>query len=126
MIGGDRRNNLYDKAIEFSKKIVFLYRELENRKVEKELSKQLLRCGTSIGANISEAQGSISEADYVSKIHIAFKELIETRYWLELLYNTADIKELEFNEMNEKYSELSKILYTIIKNIRQKRSNPKT
>ena len=117
----DRKNNLYNKSIEFSKSVILLYREFEKDKLEKELSKQLLRSGTAVGANISEAQGSISEADYVSKIHIAYKELLETQYWVELLTETCDINKKTNENMLNMINELSKILYTIIKNIRSKK-----
>jgi four helix bundle protein len=122
MVGGEKRNNLYDKALEFAKSIVLLYREAEKNGVERELTKQFLRSGTSIGANVAEAQGSISESDYIAKIHIAYKELIETGYWLELLFNLNNISEKDYLKINEMYIELSKIIYTIIKNIRSKRS----
>jgi len=118
----ERRNNLYDKALDFSKEIIFLYREFGKKGVEKELSKQLLRSSTSVGANISEAQGSISEADYISKIHIAYKELLESQYWIEILTYTGDIDEIRSNNLESIISELSKILYTIMRNIRSKKA----
>lgn len=117
----DKNNNLYNKSIDLAKEIVFLYRELDNKPVEKELIKQFLRSGTSIGANVSEAQGSISEADYLSKIHQAYKELLETDYWIELLRTLGDIEPERASIMTDKLNELSKILYTITKNIRNKR-----
>lgn len=117
----DRKNNLYDKALDFSKEIIFLYRDLEKKGFEKELSKQLLKSSTSVGANIAEAQGSISEADYLSKIHMAYKELLESQYWLELLTYTKDIEEEKGTTIELMISELSKILYSIMKNIRNKK-----
>ncbi|MCX6154809.1 MAG: four helix bundle protein [Candidatus Kapabacteria bacterium] len=113
---------MYDKALEFAKYIVILTRNLESDGKEKELIKQILRSGTAIGANVAEAQGSVSEPDYISKMHIAYKELIETHYWLELLTVTGDLNIKEFDKFENLYSELSKILYTILKNIRSKRS----
>lgn len=121
MIGVDKRNNLYDKAIDFGKEIILFYRDSKKKGLECEISKQFLRSGTSIGANIAEAQGSVSDNDYLSKIHIAYKELLETRYWFDLLNLTGDIKEVDYKKFIDKLNELSKILYTIIKNIRSKK-----
>ena len=117
----DNRNNLYQKALDFSKEVVMLNRELLKKGVEKELSNQVLRCGTSIGANISEAQGSISENDYLSKIHIAYKEALETRFWIDLLIKTEDINSERFNQLDGYLTELLKILYSIIKSINIKK-----
>nr|WP_198597286.1 four helix bundle protein [Gracilimonas amylolytica] len=82
------------------------------------LSKQLLRCGTSIGANISEANGAISKADFSSKISIAYKESLETKYWLNLLYDTDFINSKTFNSMHDDADELCRILFSILKTTR--------
>ena len=74
-----------------------LYRYLCSEKKEFVLSKQLLRSGTSIGANVVEAQSAISKKDFLAKMYIAFKESNETEYWLELLYETNGITSEEFN-----------------------------
>ena len=76
------------KSFDFAVRIVNLYKYLTNEKKEFVLSKQLLRSGTSIGANISEAQQAQSRADFLSKLEIALKEASETKYWLRLLYAT--------------------------------------
>jgi len=98
-----KKDNLSEKSILFSKDIVLLYRVLDKKGLEKELLKQFLRSGTSVGANIAESKGSISEADYYSKIHIAYKELLETKYWINLLLATNDIiieeADVIFNEI---------------------------
>ncbi|MFH1049538.1 MAG: four helix bundle protein [bacterium] len=117
----DNRNNLYNKALEFSKELVFLYRELTKKGVEKELLNQVLRSGTSIGANISEAQGSISENDYLAKIHTAFKEALETRFWIELLFKTGDLSAKKFDILDPLLTEIQKILYSMIKGINIKK-----
>ena len=83
-----KKNNLYEKAYAFAIRVVKGYQFLSKEKREFILSKQLLRCGTSIGANISEANGAISKADFSSKISIAYKESLETKYWLNLLHDT--------------------------------------
>jgi four helix bundle protein len=116
----ERINNLYDKSLELAKLIVILCRQLTEKKLEQELIKHLLRSGTSIGANISEAQGSISEPDYISKIHVAYKELLETKYWIDLLTKTGDLSEENIEVIVTLINEVSKILYTIQKNIRSK------
>ena len=115
-------DNLSEKSILFSKEIVSLYRSLEKKGLEKELSKQFLRSGTSVGANIAESKGSISEADYYSKIHIAYKELLETKYWMNLLLATNDINNEEAEKIFNIVEELAKILYTIIRNIKARKS----
>ena len=80
-----RDNVVYDKAYQFAIRIVKAYQFLSSEKKEFVLSKQLLRSGTSIGANIAEANGGISKADFSNKISIAYKECLETKYWLDLL-----------------------------------------
>ncbi|PNW36589.1 UNVERIFIED_CONTAM: four helix bundle protein [Euhalothece sp. KZN 001] len=79
---------VYDKAYQFAIRIVKAYRYLVEEQKEFVLSKQLLRSGTSIGANIAEANGGISKADFRAKISIAYKECLETKYWLSLLKDT--------------------------------------
>ena len=74
-------NNLYEKAYKFSIRIVKLYQYLNSEKKEFTLAKQILKSGTSIGANVAEANGAISKADFSAKISIAYKESLETKYW---------------------------------------------
>ena len=88
------------------------------QKKEYVLSKQLLRSGTSIGANIAEANGAISDADFSSKISIAYKECLETKYWLSLLKNTDFIDEKVFQSMHQDADEIAKILFSILKKTR--------
>ena len=80
-----KENILIDKSIDFGARIVKLHRYLIKTKREAVLSKQILRSGTSIGANINEAQYGNSKADFISKLHIALKETAETEYWLHIL-----------------------------------------
>ncbi len=82
-------STLRDKSKEFAKSIVFLCRELKNRKVESVLINQLLRCGTSVGANIFEGKYAQGCKDLISKFEIALKEINESEYWLELIYETG-------------------------------------
>jgi four helix bundle protein len=81
----------------------------------------MLRSGTSIGANIAEANGAISDAEFSSKIGIAYKECLETKYWLSLLKDTGFIIEKSFESMYGDAEELSKILFAILKKTRIKR-----
>ncbi|MBM2815579.1 MAG: hypothetical protein HW421_2341 [Ignavibacteria bacterium] len=118
----DKSNNLYRKCLELAKNIVILYRDIDSNKIENDLLKQMLRSGTSVGANVAEAQGSISEPDYVSKMHIAYKELLETEYWIDLFHETEIIPDKRHAELIEQISEVSKILYSITKSIRSKRN----
>ena len=99
-------------------KLSFYIKIIISAQKEYVLSKQLLRSGTSIGANISEANGAISEADFSSKISIAYKESLETKYWLQLLKETKYISEKDFNNLFEKADELAKILFSILKKTR--------
>jgi four helix bundle protein len=113
-------NNLYQKAFSFSIRIVKAYQFLTSEeKREYVLSKQLLRCGTSIGANIAEANGAISEADFSSKISIAYKESLETKYWLSLLKETRYIDNKIFESIHKDADELSKIMFTILKSTKR-------
>jgi len=114
----EKKNPALDKSFDFAKKIVFLYKDITAKHKEYVLSKQILRSGTSIGANISEANGAISEADFSNKISIAYKECLETKYWLKLLKETNYITESKFNPLFENADELGKILFSILKKTR--------
>ena len=103
------------KSFDFAVRIVKLYKYLTNEQKEYVLSKQLLRCGTSIGANIAEAQRGQSKADFISKISIALKEANETSYWLKLLYKTDYLNKLQFDSLNDDITELISILTSICK-----------
>ena len=108
----------YDKAYQFAIRIVKAYRYLCEEKKEFVLSKQLLRSGTSIGANIAEAKGGISKADFSAKISIAYKETLETKYWLSLLKDTGYIDLKSFESIHTDADEIAKILFSILKTAR--------
>ena len=108
----------YQKSLSFSKRIVSLYRYLTSEHREFVLSKQILRSGTSIGANIAEARCGISKKDFSSKIYIALKECAETIYWLELLYSTSYLKEEEYRSLLTDCEELRRILSATTKSAR--------
>jgi len=106
--------------MDFAKRIVKLYRYLVEEKKEYVLSKQLLRSGTSIGANITEAECGISRKDFLAKMYIAFKECAETQYWLELLESSEYLTEKEYQSINADCEELRKILSSITKSVRMR------
>ena len=116
----NKENPLSEKSYAFALKIINTYKVLINDKREYILSKQLLRCGTSIGANVAEANGAISKADFSAKISIAYKESLETKYWLSLLKDSDFIGVEEFNSLLLEADELSKILFSILKSTRIK------
>ena len=102
-----------EKSFEFAVRIVNLYKYLVREHKEYTLSKQLLRCGTSIGANIAEAQRGQSKADFAAKMSIALKEANETQYWLKLLYRTEFLSESQYLSLNADIRELLGILTAI-------------
>lgn len=107
-------NIIVKKSYSFALDVVKMYKFLANDKKEYVLSKQFLRSGTSIGANIHEAIASVSKRDFVHKLGIAVKEVRETSYWLNLLKDTEYISENNFQLINQKSNELTKILNSII------------
>ena len=121
-----RNNPTYVKALAFSVRIVNLFKYLKHQKDERIISKQLLRCGTSIGANISEAISAESTADFIHKLGIAQKEANETLYWLDLLKITDYISEKEYESMNSDCEEIRKIVTSIILTSKQKGSSHKS
>ena len=107
------------KSFRYAIRIVNLYKYLRGKKKEFVLSKQLLRSGTSIGANIAEAQQAQSRADFVAKLNIALKEAAETNYWLRLLCATDYLTDDEFRSVHDDCIEIEKMLTAIIKAAKQ-------
>ena len=103
-----------EKSFQFALRIVELCRYLQNVHKEYVLSKQIIRAGTSIGANLAEAQYAQSKADFISKNSIALKEAAETRYWLKLLYGSDFIDETQYKSVKIDVDELIKLLTTIV------------
>ncbi|MCK9426183.1 MAG: four helix bundle protein [Ignavibacteriaceae bacterium] len=114
------QNVLKEKSYQFAIRIVKLYHFLKEEKKEFTLSKQILRSGTSIGANVEEATGAQSKKDFYMKLNIAYKEARETHYWLRLLHDTNYIDEKQFNSIIIDCDELLKISGTIIKTMKSK------
>lgn len=103
-------NIVRDKSFDFAIKIIKTYKYLKDEKKEFVLSKQLLRSGTSVGANIEESIGGQSERDFLSKVSISYKEARETVYWLKLLHATDYLTEKEAKSLINDAEELCKIL----------------
>ncbi len=108
-------NITQNKSFDFAVRIVNLFKHLSNDKKEFVLSKQVLRSGTSIGANISEAIQGQSKKDFLSKMNIALKEANETEYWLRLLKATGYLSENEYKSIYKDCIELEKLLISIVK-----------
>ena len=110
--------NILNKSFSFAVRIVKLCKVLRNERKEYVLSKQLLRSGTSIGANIAEAQQAQSRADFLSKLNISLKETTETTYWLRLLEATDYLTKQEFRSIVADCIEIEKILTASIKSLK--------
>jgi four helix bundle protein len=108
-------NVIEEKSFQFSIRIVRLYQYLSETKKEYVLSKQLLRAGTSIGANVAEAQQAQSKADFTSKTAIALKETTETKYWIRLLHATEYLSNAEYHSILSDCTEIEKLLTSIVK-----------
>ena len=109
---------IQDKSFRFAVRIVNLCKILRNERQEYVLSKQLLRSGTSIGANIAEAQQAQSRPDFVAKLSISLKETSETIYWLRLLEATDYLTKAEFDSIISDCVEIEKILTSSIKSLK--------
>ena len=112
---------LRNKSKSFAKDMVFLCRKLKQNNAEGALINQLLRCGTSVGANVHEAQYAQGTRDFISKLEIALKECNESEYWLELLYETNSLTEAEFKNFQSKCIELRRMLVSSVKTLKNKR-----
>ena len=110
---------LHQKSFEFAVRVVKLARFLSDKKQDWVLARQILRSGTSIGANVRESRFAQSKADFISKLSIALKESSETQYWLELLYRTDYITEEMYCSMQQDCEELRKMLSSTTKTIKE-------
>ncbi len=116
------RNIVLDKSFDFSVRVVNLYRYLCKEKKEYVLSKQLLRSGTSIGANINEAQAGQSKNDFIAKMAIASKEALESKYWIDLLVKTdyLNASSKHTKSLLSEIEEIVKLLTSIVKTSQRK------
>ena len=117
--GSVKDNTVMRKSLTFSTRIVNLHKYLTTQKKEFVIANQICKSGTSIGANIAEAQRAQSTADFVSKMKIALKEASETQYWLQLLRETKYITAKEFESIHGDLVEILKMLTAICKHYPQ-------
>jgi four helix bundle protein len=111
---------LRTKSKEYAKNIVFLCRKLKQSGVESALINQLLRCGTSVGANVHEAQYAQGTKDFISKFEIALKECNESEYWLELLHDTNSLSDGDFAFFQKNCVELRRMLVSSVTTLKNK------
>ena len=111
---------LRNKSKGFAKDIVFLCRKMKQNGVEGALINQLLRSGTSVGANIHEAQYAQGTKDFISKFEIALKECNESEYWLELLHETNGMTDIEFEQFRKACTELRRMLVSSVTTLKNK------
>ena len=114
-----KENIIMRKSFAFSVRIMNLHKYLSKKKGEYIVSRQICKCGTSIGANVAEAQRAQSTADFVSKMKIALKEANETQYWLRLLHETDYLSNEEFKSLYKDLLEILRILTAICKHYPQ-------
>ena len=119
----DFRSFIYSKCVDFSIRIVNLNRYLTEEKNEHVISKQILRSGTSIGANLAEAQYGISKKDFLSKTYISLKETAETMFWLDVLYRSDYLCEKEYDSIMSDCEELKKLFMSITKSTKESLKN---
>ena len=115
-----KESELRNQAKAFAKHIVFACRQMKNDGLEFALINQLLRAGTSIGANLYESEHAQSPKDYLSKFEIALKECNETAYWLDLLHDTGSIDQSMYAKLNEECTSVMRMLIASIKTLKTK------
>lgn len=108
------KNEIQERSILYSLQIINLYRKVEKDSVGRIIGKQLLRSGTSVGANVHEAQGAQSKADFIAKMSIAHKEARESAYWLRLIRESLLISSSHLQELIEETEQIIKILSAIL------------
>ena len=113
-------NTIYLLSKRFSLEIIELYSFLYNEQKEFVISKQIYRSGTSIGANIAESIYAQSDADYINKLRISLKEASETRYWLELLFESHKIDEVQYNTLSNDVNTIIGTIINIINKLNKK------
>ena len=115
----EKENTVKFKSRQFAIDIINLYKGLVENQKEYVLSKQVLRSGTSIGANIAEAEAGISKKDFLAKMYIALKECCETEFWLDIMHEKQYVEEKTFNGLMPKCAELKKLLGSITKSTKE-------
>ena len=112
-------NPLVDLSKEFAVNIIKLCEDIRSRGKSNVLINQLLRCGTSIGANIHEANYASSKADFINKFQISLKESYETEYWLSIFHDSKIITDAEYKDLYSKCSKIRKLLLSSVKTAKQ-------
>ena len=110
---------IQDKSRDFAIRIVKCYKYLTEQQTEWVLSNQLLRCGTSIGANTRESRNAQSRLDFLSKLNVALKEADETEYWLDIIHASGYIDDVMYESLEKDCSELVALLVSIIKKLKE-------
>lgn len=113
-------NIIKNKSYDFALRIIKLYQFLNDKKQEYVMSKQLLRSGTSIGANIRESEHAESKADFIHKMSIALKEANESDYWIDLLHHSGYINKTQYESLSKDMIEILKLLISIVKSSKGK------
>jgi len=108
-------NIVQHKSYQFALKVIATYQRLAARKAELTLSRQLLKCGTSVGANVEEAVGAQSKKDFIAKLSIAYKEIRESNYWLRLMKDSFMLDEEEALPLLQDTEKLLRIIVSILK-----------
>lgn len=116
----DRYNKIIDISFKFGVRIVKLFQYLVDNKVNYAIPNQILRSGTSIGANVNESVFAQSKKDFINKMYIALKEANETKYWLRLLYESGYINDKQFESMTD---DLKNIIGTLVNIIKTSKNN---
>ena len=114
-----RQSIVGDKSLAFAKRIAKLYRFLVDKKKETIMSKQILRSGTSIGANIREGLFAQSRKDFMRKMNVELKEAVETDFWIEILYSADYLTEMEYKSLKNDNDELIRMLSSIVKTTKE-------
>ena len=112
-------NILYELSKKFALRVIKLYEYLNEEKKERIISNQIYRSGTSIGANIAESIHAQSKADFISKLNISLKEATETKYWLELLHESGNINDKQFESIVNDLNIITGTLVTTIKKMKK-------
>ena len=114
---------VYELSKKFALRIVKLYAYLHDERKEHVISKQIYRCGTSIGANLAEGQFAQSDADYINKLSIALKEAAETTYWLELMHESEMISTKQYESLQNDVKTITGTLVNIVNTMKMKGKN---
>lgn len=118
-----KENIIRERSFAFALRMIKLYQHLQVEKKEFVLSKQLLRCGTSIGAMVRESEQAESKADFIHKLAIAQKEANETEYWIELLFHSNYLSKQQYESIFQDITEIRKLLTSIIKTSKSRKTN---